>query len=227
MRLSILFAVLICAVQAADSPLQPVFQRMDQASAGFKGFTANLTKLDFHDFVDATDTSTGTLTVRKSGPRNLQALEKIEIQNGAPDVQEIEVSGSHVVLYTPKNNTAVDYDVSKKYRGVEEAAFGIFGGSSKDLQQDYQVAYGGAEAVNGQTAERLILTPKDAQLGGMFPKIEVWMSNATGVAIQQKIYERGEKDYHLLTYSDMKLQAIPDSQVKLNLPKNVKVQHPH
>jgi outer membrane lipoprotein-sorting protein len=228
MRTGIVSAALLCfSAFAADAPLQAVYQRMDKASISFKGFTAALTKVDHQDFVDATDTSTGSLTVRKSGPRNLQALEKIDAENGKPNVQETEVTGSRAQIYTPKTNTVTELDVGKKYRGVEEAAFGIFGGSSRDLQQDYQVAYGGAEAINGQPAARLVLTPKEPQLAQMFPKVELWISDATGVAIQQKLYERGEKDYHLLTYSDMKLGAVGESQVKLNLPKNVKREHPH
>ena len=228
MRASILFAVFLCASALADDPaLQAVFQRMDKASTGFKGFTADLVKIDHQDFVDATDRGTGTLTVRKSGPRNLQALEKIETADGKSGVEETAVTGSLVSVYRPKNNTVTEFPVGKKYRGVEEAAFGVFGGSSRDLQQDYDVTYGGAEAVAGQPAARLILKPKDPQLAQMYPKIEIWISDATGVAVQQKMYEVGEKDYHLLTYSNMKLGPISDSQVKLNLPKDVKREHPH
>jgi outer membrane lipoprotein-sorting protein len=228
MRALIIFAVLLCANGFADdAALQSVYQSMDRAAPQFKGFTANLVKIDHQDFVDATDKSTGTLTVRKAGPRNLQALEKIETQNGKPDVEETGVTGSRVSVYRPKTNVLTEFDVSKKYRGVEEAAFGVFGGSSKDLQQDYQVTYGGPDPVAGQPATRLILKPKDPQLAQMYPKIEIWISDATGIAIQQKIYEVGEKDYHLLTYSDMKLGPISESQVKLNPPKNAKIEHPH
>jgi outer membrane lipoprotein-sorting protein len=228
MRTPFLFAVLLCASALADDPaLQAVFQRMDKASPAFKGFTADLVKIDHQDFADATDQSTGTLTLRKSGPRNLQALEKIETQNGKPEVEQTAVTGSLVSVYRPKTNTVTEFPVGKKYRGLEEAAFGVFGGSSRDLQQDYEVAYGGAESVGSQPAARLILKPKDPQLAQMYPKIEVWISDATGVAVQQKIYEVGEKDYHLLTYSNMKLDPISDSQVKLSLPKNVKREHPH
>lgn len=227
MRALIISAVFLCANGFADdAALQAVYQSMDKAAPQFKGFTANLVKIDHQDFVDETDKSTGTLTVRKSGPRNLQALEKIDTQNGKPDVEETEVTGSRVTLYRPKANTATEMEVGKKYRGVEEAAFGVFGGSSKDLQQDYQVTYGGPDTVAGQAATRLVLKPKDPQLAQMYPKIEIWISDATGIAVQQKIYEVGEKDYHLLTYSDMKLGPISDSQVKLNLPKNVKREHP-
>lgn len=228
MRRIILCSGLLCfGALAADQGLQAVFDRMDKASATFKGFTSDLTKVDHQDFVNATDTSTGTLIVRKSGPRNLQALEKIVTQNGKPDPQEIAVSGAKAEIFHPNTNppTLTEVDVGKKYRGIEEAAFGIFGGSSRDLQQDYQVSYGGPDSVNGQPATRLMLIPKEPNLAQTFPKVEVWISDTTGVAVQQKLYERGDNNYHLFTYANMKLGPVADSQVKLNLPKNVKREH--
>jgi outer membrane lipoprotein-sorting protein len=227
MRLPITIAILLCASAGfAADPLQAVFQRMDQASAVFKGFTADLERLDHHDFVGENDQGSGTIAVRKSGPRNILVLENIQTQNGKPEVETIEFNGTHVTVYHPKDNKATEYDVSKKYRGVEGAAVAILGGSSKELQQDYKVAYGSPETVNGQPATRLRLTPNEQQLAQMFPKIEVWISDA-GIAVQQKFYEPGEKDFHVFTYSKMKLGPVSDSQVKLILPKGVVRERPH
>jgi outer membrane lipoprotein-sorting protein len=230
MRTIFSLLLLPCAAAfAGDDALQQVFQRMDKASVNFKGFTSNFTKIDHNELIEANDTSVGTFALRKSGPRSLQVLEKIDTQEGKPNPVLTEFNGTRVTIYRPKANpdTATEYEFGKKYRGVEEAAIGVFGGSSKDLQQDYKVAYGGAEAVNGQPAARLILSPNEPELAKMFPKMEIWISDATGMAVQQKFYEKGGKDYHLLTYSDMKLGPVAESQVRLNLPRNVKKEHPH
>jgi outer membrane lipoprotein-sorting protein len=228
MRAPAVFLLLCSAFAFADAQLDAVYQRMDRAAASFKGLTASLTKIDHSDLVDVNDKSEGTIAVRKSGPHNLQVLEKIETQDGKPDEEDTEFSGNRVVVYRPKDpKPSTEYDVGKKYRGLEEAAFGLFGGSSKDLQQNYKVAYGGPEQVNGQPTVRLVLSPTDPQMAQNFPKVEVWISDATGIAVQQKLYERGEKDYHLLTYSDMKLGPVADAQVKLNLPKNANKERPH
>ena len=212
---------------AADAALKPVFERMDRAAATFKGFTADLMKVDHQDFVDATDKSTGTMAVRKTGPHNVQVLEKIVDQNGKPDAEETEFNGTHVLIYHPKLNTATEHEVSKKYRGVEQAALAIFGGSSQDLQRDYKVTYGGPDTVSGQPATRLLLIPIDPELAKTFPKVELWISDATGTAVQQKFYEPGEKDYHLLTYSHMNFGPVSEDQVKIKLPKDVKRERPH
>jgi outer membrane lipoprotein-sorting protein len=56
-------------------------------------------------------------------------------------------------------------------------------------------------------------------------KVELWISDETGMAVQQKLYTGS--DYDLATYSNMKISPnIPESAVKLNPPKGVKVQHP-
>ena len=39
-------------------------------------------------------------------------------------------------------------------------------------------------------------------------------------AVQVKFYERGGKDYSIATYTNVKLQSISESQVKLAAPKN-------
>jgi outer membrane lipoprotein-sorting protein len=227
--IALLFPLLCSAAGFAEDPrLNAVFQRMDKAAATFKGFTADLEKIDRTggSLLESTDKSLGTIAVRKSGPRNVQALEKFATQNGEPDGEQMEFSAVRFSVYRPKPNVATDYDLAKKYRGIEQAALALLGGSSKDLQQDYKVAYGGPETVNGQAATRLALEPKDPQLAQMFPKIDVWISDATGVAVQQKFREKGDIDYHVQTYSNMQFGSVSESQVKMDLPKNVKHEHP-
>ena len=229
MRTFLALAIMVCAsAPAADNPeLTAVYQRMDRAAAAFKGFTANLEKIDHQDFVDATDKSEGTIAVRKAGPHNVQVLEKIQTLNGKPDAEETEYNGARVTIYHPKINTANEYEVGKKYRGTEQAALTIFGGSSKDLQQDYKVAYGGPDTVAGQPATRLVLTPIDPELAKNFPKIELWISDSSGNVVQQKFYEPGEKDYHLFTYSHANYGPVSEDQVKMKIPKDAKRERPH
>ncbi len=224
MRSRILLTLLLSvpACFAAGS-LQDIYQRMDKAAATFKGFTADWERIDHENFVNSNDKFTGTIAFRKTGPHAIQVLEKFLTENGQPNLQEIAIDGTHVAKYTPKTNTVADDDLGKKYHGLIDAVLLMgLGGTSKDLQQDYKVAFGGPDTVKGQPATRLVLNPNDPQLAQMFPKIEVWISDETGVAVQQKLYEKGDLDYKIQTYSNMKLGPVADAQVKLNLPKNVR-----
>ncbi len=234
MRTLLALAFVVCAETAggaafaADNPaLAAVYQRMDRAAASCKGFTADVVKIDYQDFVDATDKSTGTIAMRKTGPHNVQVLEKIQTLNGNPDPQETEFNGSQVSIFHPKLNTVTQYEVGKKYRGIEEAMLTIMCGSSTDLQQNYKVTYGGPDSVNGQPAARLELNPIDPELARNFPKVELWISDTSGTVTQQKFYEPGQKSYHLFTYSKMNFGPVSEDQVKLKLPKDVKRERPH
>jgi outer membrane lipoprotein-sorting protein len=69
---------------------------------------------------------------------------------------------------------------------------------------------------------RLELIPKSREVAQQFPKIELWISEATGYPVQQKLYQTGG-DYMLVTYSDVVINpSLPDSAFKLNAPKGVK-----
>ena len=97
-----------------------------------------------------------------------------------------------------------------------------FGASGKELKADYTLQELGADTVNGQKAMRLELIPKSKEVLKQLPRIELWISAATGYPIQQKLHQTGG-DYMLATYSDVVINPrLPDSAYKLNLPKGVK-----
>jgi outer membrane lipoprotein-sorting protein len=222
MRSRTLFALLLCTVAAsgADPALQAVFQRIDKAAATFKGFTADMVKVDHLAIIDDNDKLTGTIAVRKVGPHNIQVLEKMSAG------EQFELNNNHLQIYHQKTNTVQADDVGKRYGGLVEGALVIgLGGTSQELQQEYKVTLGGAETVNDQPATRLVLIPTDPQVAQIFPKVEVWISDATGIAVQQKAYEKGLLDYHVQTYSKMKIGPVPEADVKLVLPKGVKREH--
>jgi outer membrane lipoprotein-sorting protein len=222
MRSRTLLAAMLCTLTAyaADPGLQAVFQRMDKAAAGFKGFTADVAKIDHQAIIDDNDKQTGTIAVRKN-PRSFQLLEKF-----LPDGEHIELNDTHVTIYHPRTKTVQADDVGKKYRALEEEVLLVgLGGTSKDLLANYDVTLGGPETVAGQPTTRLVLLPKDPQLAQSYPKFEVWYSDATGIAVQQKWYEKGLADYHIQTYTNMKLGAVSEADVKLVLPKDVHREH--
>jgi outer membrane lipoprotein-sorting protein len=223
MRSRKIFALLLCTPLAfgADAALQAVFQRMDRAAATFKGFTADLLKIEHHAIIDDNEKQIGTVAVRKTGPHSIQVLEKF-----LPDGDQIELNGTRVQDYHPKINTVRADDLGKKYHGLmEEVMLIAFGGNSKDLLDGYQVSLGGSEMVGGQPATRLILVAKDPQLLKTFPKVEVWYSDVTGIAVQQKWYDQGLADYTIQTYTNMKIGPVSEAQVKLVVPKDVHREH--
>jgi outer membrane lipoprotein-sorting protein len=97
-----------------------------------------------------------------------------------------------------------------------------FGETSSDLRAAYVVKLGGEETLAGEAATRLELTPKSSELLDSYKRIDLWISDKGGYAVQQKLYEKA-KDYLLITYANIELNpTIADSVFHLDVPKGTK-----
>jgi outer membrane lipoprotein-sorting protein len=119
-----------------------------------------------------------------------------------------------------------EYDISKYKDLAEQFLLLGFGTTSKELSAAYDVSLVGVENVGSEKTTRLQLIPKSKELLAHLLRVDLWISDSLGVPIQQKFYTPGD-NYNLCTYSDvMKNPNLPDSAVKLNLPKGTKREHP-
>src|SRR5439155_22261461 len=113
--------------------------------------------------------------------------------------------------------------LGKKHKAqVEQFVLLGFGSNSRDLQNAYTVKFGGVETLEKEKTTRIELFPKSEEVKAIFPKFELWIADKSGISIQQKAYEPGEKDYSLATYTNVHINPeISDSEMKLNPPPNV------
>jgi outer membrane lipoprotein-sorting protein len=85
---------------------------------------------------------------------------------------------------------------------------------------------GGPDTVGSEKTTRLELIPKSAEMLKYFKQIDLWISDSSGLPVQQKALAPNG-DYNQATYSNMVLNPkLPDSAVTLTLPPGVKVEHP-
>lgn len=208
---------------AADNSLQAVFRGMDQASAKFKGLKAEMRKLTHTEVINEDSVDTGSIVVRVPKPHDLRML--IDFQQ--PDRKSVMIAGTKVHIYYPKTEIVQEIDLGKNHRSqVEQFLLLGFGSNSRDLLDAYSVRLGGPETIAGEPTSRIELIPKSKELLAQFPKFELWISDQTGISVQQKMYQPGG-DYSLATYTKMQTNAnIPESAVKLNLPKGVHWEYP-
>ena len=209
-------AFLLPPAGGADD-LAAVFGRMDTAAPKFKGMRADMKKVSHTAVMDLDETDIGAIVVKVPKPHDFHML--IDIQT--PDKKQVGISGTLVEMYYPKANEVQWCNFGKGHkREVEEFLRLGFGSNSRELKESYTVTYVGAETIAGQKASRVALVPKSQDLAASFPKFELWISDTSGISIQQKIYEQGG-NYSIATYSNMKLDPnIPDSAVKLNAPRS-------
>lgn len=206
------------AAPAGDSDLQSVFARIDKAATAFKGLTADLKRVSHTELVNANETDEGTIAVKRFKPEDTRIL----INFTSPEPKRISIGGGKGQVYTPRANEVQVADI-KKHRDLINAVLLLgFGASSVDLQAAYTVRYGGSETLNGAPVTRIELVPKNEEILHSIKKCELWIGE-NGIPVQQKFYEPGG-DYQVATYSHIALNLnLPDSAVRLELPKGVKV----
>ena len=80
----------------------------------------------------------------------------------------------------------------------------------------------GAEAVDSVPATKIELTPKSAEVKKIITKIDLWISDKDGWAVEEKV-EEPSANYYQAWYTNVKPNAaVPDSEFNMNLPKDVK-----
>ena len=220
--LCVLLLPLVLPAAPADQ-FQQTLTKIDEAAASFKALTANVEKIHYTAIIDEKEKTSGTVVVRRPKPKELQVLYNIK----EPEPTQIAFSDHTGEWYHPKMMLVDVYDLDKKF-GAALSSYMLlgFGASTKDLEQAYTIEPGGPETIDGRKTTRIVLTPKKPDPVMHLSKVELWISDETGIAAQQKLYT-GDADYDLATYSNMKINPnISESAVKLNLPKGVKRQYP-
>ena len=215
-------AFLLCAcvtLAGAQGPLEKTLDLMNRVSSTFKGLTADVVKTHFTFAIKDTEVEQGAIAVRKPKPREFQVLWTVM----EPAAGQTEFSGHTLRAYNPKTNIIQEYSVDRKYGDVvNEYLLLGFGTSPAELRQAYNFGASRPEAVNGRAATKIELTPKkpDTDLG--LVRADLWISDETGIAIQQRLnFVSG--DWLTVTYSNTKIRSdIPDSAVKLNAPANAR-----
>ena len=202
---------------SAGDPLRAVFARIDRASLSFKWMTANVQKTAYTAVIDESTTESGKIQVLRPRPHEL----KIRFDFEPPDAKQVLIEDSKAEIYYPKTNSTQAVVIGRQNKPMMEQLLLLgFGSSSQDLQTGYSVRYIGPETAAGEAAQRIELTPKDKEMLQHFRKIELWIGDSSGIAVQQKFYEPG-KNYNLAVFTHIDLQTrISEADLKLKVPKD-------
>jgi outer membrane lipoprotein-sorting protein len=201
----------------AEDPLQAVFARMDRTSLAFKWMTADVKKTAYTAVIDESSTECGKIMVLRVKPHEL----KIRFDFEPPDAKQVTVDGTRAEIYYPKTNSTQAVVIGKQSKPmVEQLLLLGFGSASEELRSAYSVRYVGGETAAGEAAQRLELTPKDKEMLQHFKKIELWIADSSGIAVEQKFYEPG-KNYNLAVFTNIDLRTrVTEADLKLKIPKD-------
>lgn len=203
---------------AAPDLLQETFARMDRAAVGFKGLSADLRRDSYNAVISDSTYDSGSLVLKRNKSHEIRMLFLVK----DPDPKTVAVNGNKAEVYYPKENTVEVYDLGKYKSMLDQFLLLGFGSTSKELLGSYSVMLGGPDTVGKEKTTRLVLIPKSKEMLKNLTKVELWISDTTGMPVQQKFYWRTPGDYMLATYSNMKVDPnLPDSAVTPNFPKGV------
>jgi outer membrane lipoprotein-sorting protein len=218
--------LLACAVLLASSPvlaqrgtaqgpaastLEGVLNQMDAAAAQFRNAQADFVWDQYQKVVNETDTQKGKIYFRRTG-KEMQMAADIQ----SPDQKYLLFSGGKIRFYQPKINQVNEYDAGQNRGEIESFLVLGFGGRGHDLQQQFDVKFGGNEDVDGVKTAKLELTPKLARVKNMFNKIVIWVDAQRGVSLKQQAFEPSG-DYRITRYSNININTkVPDDVFKLH-----------
>jgi outer membrane lipoprotein-sorting protein len=218
-RLSVLFLTLPLFANVDSS--DPALARLDRAASGFKNMSASIRRTSHTAVINEDNVDSGTMLLKRAGPKDTRML----IDLTEPDPKTVAFQGRKLEIYYPKIATVQEYDVGKNKNLLDQFLLLGFGSTSKELESAYDIRVVGPETVAGQKTTRLELIPKSSDVQQHLKKVELWIAE-TGYPAQQKFYLPAG-DYSLVTYTDLKPNVdMPDSALRLKLPKNVKREYP-
>ena len=206
---------------AADNSLQAVWTRMDTAAAKYKGMRAGIQRVARLEVLKEDTVEKGKIAVRRQNPKDLRMLILID----PPNEKKVLIGANKVEIYFPKMNTVQEYEIGKSGSLKDQLLSLTFGSTSKELLSGYSVTLGPSETVGGEKTSRLDLVPKDKELLKHYPKIQLWISDESGVTVQQKLNEPAG-DYNQATYTNIQLANLSEADVRLDIPKDAARERP-
>lgn len=210
------------ALSASAASADSVLARMDQAAASFRGMVAKITKISYTAVIKESTEESGIIRMRSPKPRQVAAL--IEFDKPAP--KSIAFRDKKAQIYLPKINTVQEYDLGKYNDLLTQGLLIGFATPSRDLRKNYSIRVAAAESVDGQKTTKLELVPTQETIKQHLNRIELWIGDADGLPVQQKLFQPSG-DYTQILYRDMKLDpTLSEQQVRLNLPPDVKREFP-
>ncbi len=144
---------------AANDTVQQVLARMDKAASEFKSMTAHVTYVTHTDVLNDDSTESGTVTMRKVQPGEVQG----RVDFTAPDRKTITFEKRRVQEYFPKINTLQVFDLDKHGEQLDKFLMIGFGTSGMELAKDYDVSRARDRTMKDQSAIHLQLIPKVAE----------------------------------------------------------------
>jgi outer membrane lipoprotein-sorting protein len=188
-----------------------VREQLDREAKNFHSLSASMDRTKVTVVVNDRSTERGDILIRG---------DKMRLQFTEPDKRTILRIGDNLYIYNPGLKRVEEYNLGKNRALVEQFLQLGFGSRGSEIEKDYTVKMLPEERIGDQPVVVLDLTPKSGRVRHEISKIEIWLSEATWLPVQQEFYEAGSGDYSIVKYSNViQNPNIPDSRFRPNWPK--------
>jgi outer membrane lipoprotein-sorting protein len=211
------FLLSLSAVAASQTTveLDVVLEEMKATGLRFRSLEADIERTKVVVFVNDRATDFGKVYFSGGGEDS-----RIRLTITEPAVQELLVANGRAQLYRPRINYLEEYDLGDR-RDIAEFLMIGFGASNQTLEEDYEVALVGEEALDGVPTSVLELKPRSERVAGMFPTIRLWIDQTQWIPLQSRVNQTGG-DYQIVRYSNIEInERLPNDIFELDLPKDV------
>ena len=215
------------AQSSSDAKLAKVLSQMDSAAAKFHSAEAKFSWDQLTAIVDEHDVQKGLIAFRRGSENklnNTMMVVHVMTEDGQPAPKNVLFKNGELILYQPSIKQETVLQAGSNRNQFESYATLGFGGSGKDLQKNWNVTYKGSDTIDGVTVAELGLTPKKQSSNEMFSHVDIWIDPATATSRKQIFYTPGG-DTRTAFYTDIKLNATPESAFTIKVPSGTNVVH--
>ena len=191
---------------AADPALDKVLRQLDASSAKFQSAEADLKWDFFEKVVRDTTTQTGSIYFLKF---------KTGTEMGAiitsPGKKYVHFADGKGELYDAIAKKTTPFDAGAN-RGRAEAILALgFGGSGADIEKSWAVTLQGTETIDGVSAAKLDLKPKDDETAQSLSHVVMWIDTARDIPLKQIMY-LPEGDTRTYYYTNIRYNQKVDTK---------------
>ncbi len=200
------------AVHAQSPQLTAVFAQMDAASKRFQSATANVERDNYERVVKETTVEKGTMFLERTHS-GIEFGATVAGAGASSPSRIVNFNAGTLQLYTPAEKQ-VDVFKAGANQSKLEGYFALgFGGTSRDLQQSWNITDAGPETLpeGGQQVrtEKLVLVSKDPAAQNTFKQITLWLDPTRDVSLKQ-LFETPSGDTQTALYSNIRLNTKPN-----------------
>ena len=201
-------ALALALAGQAPSSLEGVLRALDAAAPGIHSVSAKITLNDYTALVHSNDRSSGMLYFEHQGNRISYSLDLTRPRNAARRLMVVNGFGWY---YVPSAKQVTKRALGANQDLLQYLLVGM-GATGADLNRLFAITFDGPVQFGKADAVKLTLVPRDPKASATYPKIELWLNPGTWLPAAEQLWQQGG-DYHLLVYSETKLNRKLDPKI--------------